>query len=263
MLFTFWYFIKAEWQASLTYRSMLAIWMFGAFFPSLVMLSVWLKVLEGQVVPSFSRQMFVTYYLLMPLVRNFTGAWAGFYLPKKIRDGELLSKLTKPIHPIFPDLANNLAEKFTKTWFILPMVLLTAFVYQVNPFVFSANQLILAIIIVSVGLVILFLLDWLIGLLGFWLLDPQPLRIIDDALSFLFGGQVLPLVLFPDWLKTIAYFLPYRYAISLPMEVLTGTLPLNELVPALAVQAAWLVGLLALLRFTWQRGLRTYQAYGG
>jgi ABC-2 type transport system permease protein len=263
MLRKLYFLIKAEWQSSLTYRSMLAVWMFGLFFMPFLMLTIWLSILgEGGAGP-FSRRMFITYYLALPFVANFTGAWAGFYLPRKIREGDLSLRLLQPLHPIYLDLANNLAEKFTKTWFLIPMVLAAAALYGVEPIFFSAGQLVLASSSILAGLLIHFLLDWLLGLLGFWLADPQPLTYINTAFLYFFGGRILPLSLFPEKLRLAADLLPYRYISSLPLEILSGGEPAPSLFFSLAGQGFWLLVFLAALVFVWRRGLRRYEAYGG
>ncbi|GIV96368.1 MAG: hypothetical protein KatS3mg057_1025 [Herpetosiphonaceae bacterium] len=83
------------------------------------------------------------------------------------------------------------------------------------------------------------------------------------VLIFLFAGQVAPIALLPGALHTLAVVLPYRYALSFPVEVLVGNLSRGEVWTGLAIQLAWLAIIGVLYRFVWNKGLKHYVAVGG
>jgi ABC-2 type transport system permease protein len=81
------------------------------------------------------------------------------------------------------------------------------------------------------------------------------------AERFLNGG-LIPLALFPPWAMGIVQAQPFRYTLSFPLEILTGTLSVDAMVRGFAWQAAYAVGLYALYRVQWRYGLRAYSAAG-
>jgi ABC-2 type transport system permease protein len=78
-----------------------------------------------------------------------------------------------------------------------------------------------------------------------------------------FGGRLLPLNLLPGWLLTAGQVLPFASLYAFPMELLLGQPSTQDIVSGFARQTIWLLGLTALVRWSWNRGLLAYEAYGG
>jgi ABC-2 type transport system permease protein len=74
---------------------------------------------------------------------------------------------------------------------------------------------------------------------------------------------VVPTDLFPPALRAVVDWLPFRYQIGLPVEVMTGALTPGQTVSALARQWMWVGIGLATTTLMWRRGLRRFAAYGG
>jgi ABC-2 type transport system permease protein len=67
----------------------------------------------------------------------------------------------------------------------------------------------------------------------------------------------------PSWVQVIADWLPFRYIIALPVEVLMGRAEPSLIVKGIVVQVAWLTICLIAKRLLWHFGLRQYTAVGG
>jgi len=76
------------------------------------------------------------------------------------------------------------------------------------------------------------------------------------------AGQFVPLALFPPSMAGFLEVQPFRYTLSFPLEVLTGSLAPDALARGFAWQAGYLLGLSALYRLIWHYGLRAYAASG-
>ena len=103
---------------------------------------------------------------------------------------------------------------------------------------------------------------WL-ALLAFWATRADALLVLQDSLIFLLAGQVAPIALLPGAMQQAARWLPFRYMIGFPVEVLTGKLAAGELWSGLALQGGWLLVALALSALVWRAGSRNYTAIGG
>jgi ABC-2 type transport system permease protein len=103
---------------------------------------------------------------------------------------------------------------------------------------------------------------WL-ALLAFWATRADALLALQDALVFLLAGQVAPVALLPGLLQDAATWLPFRYMVGFPVELLTGQLSPAAIRSGFTIQLAWLAVALALSDTLWRRGLHRYAAIGG
>lgn len=73
----------------------------------------------------------------------------------------------------------------------------------------------------------------------------------------------MPLNLLPRPLRALVEWLPFRYQIALPVELMTGAVDRARAAALLGRQWGWVAALLALTLWTWRRGVRRFAAYGG
>jgi ABC-2 type transport system permease protein len=101
-----------------------------------------------------------------------------------------------------------------------------------------------------------------IGLSAFWLEDCTPLYWIWQKLSFVLGGMFVPLALYPDWLRTLAGWLPFSAMIGGPASMVlhfdAGLCALLTAKLLASIVLAWHG-----LRFTYARALRAVVVGGG
>jgi ABC-2 type transport system permease protein len=110
---------------------------------------------------------------------------------------------------------------------------------------------------------ITFLAMSVIGALAFWVESSGSLFEVWLGLFGVFSGYLVPLELFPRWLEATARFLPFRYMLGFPVEMVIGMTPRTAALRELAVQWVFVVALAAAARLAWRAGLRRFAAYGG
>jgi ABC-2 type transport system permease protein len=120
----------------------------------------------------------------------------------------------------------------------------------------------LFLLTVTLAWVLTYLIQVVFGLLSFWLDQSLGLFGVWFATWTLLSGYVAPMAILPDGVRAIAFWLPFRYMLALPVELLGGFLTAREALPQVGVQIGWVVAIGALAAFTWRRGLRRYGAYG-
>ena len=82
-------------------------------------------------------------------------------------------------------------------------------------------------------------------------------------LFFVLSGYLFPVDLFPRALRGIVDWLPFRYQLALPVELMTGAIGRRAAFSLLARQWSWVVIALGATTLTWRAGLRRFAAYGG
>jgi ABC-2 type transport system permease protein len=108
-----------------------------------------------------------------------------------------------------------------------------------------------------------FALRFMIASTAFWLLDASGARALGGALALFFSGMVLPLVLFPGWLGTLAQALPWSAIIQVPNDIWLGHHPGSGLFVALGFQLGWALALLGCCALVLRAATRKVVLQGG
>jgi ABC-2 type transport system permease protein len=107
----------------------------------------------------------------------------------------------------------------------------------------------------SLGGIVGMLLYVLVGLAAFWVHRVMPAMLIVQKLSFLLGGLLAPISLYPDWLFGFAAATPFgAHLYWVGVQVLTPSVRLFWI--GIGWQILWCVMLSALCALVWRAGLR-------
>lgn len=114
---------------------------------------------------------------------------------------------------------------------------------------------------VLLAMLVSFGLRYLASLAVFWLHDDRGVNAISLITSMFFSGVIVPLVVFPGRLGSVAHLLPWAALIQLPADVFLGKR--TDLLGVYGFQAAWAVVLLALGRLLTTVARRRLVVNGG
>lgn len=253
---------KATWLIAFTYRAQVVLYILSFVFP-LVMLAVWLTV-EQQTGPlgGFDRTGFVSYYVAAAAVFRFTNASPLYRWDRDIRTGNLSILLLKPLDPFHSYFGSMLGLRLFDLMIVLPIfvsviLLLPSVTYPLTP---------VRVLAFVCSMLIAVTLQMLIGsafaMLSFWTTQSRNFANFWQGIGQFFSGFVVPLALFPAGLRDIAYLLPFRSMVSLPIEILMGRLNGQGIGFGLLVGISWALVVTLIYRLLWRRGLRRYEAVG-
>jgi ABC-2 type transport system permease protein len=102
-----------------------------------------------------------------------------------------------------------------------------------------------------------------VGCLAFWLESATSLFDVWLGLFGVFSGYLVPLELYPRWVNDVSRFLPFRYMLSFPVELVTGGLTRSAALSQLAAQWGFVLALFAAAAGMWRLGTRRFAAHGG
>ncbi len=122
--------------------------------------------------------------------------------------------------------------------------------------------LLLAIPFGVAAVVVMLALHAAIGLSAFWLQDVSPVYWIWQKAAFVLGGLLLPLDLYPGWLRALAHATPFPALLYGPAR-LAFTPPGGEALATGLAIVAWGLLSAALLRSMWTRARRVLDVNGG
>ncbi len=253
--------LRASWQGTLEYRASILIYMLLASMP-LVSLAVWLSLAADAPIGNYSSADFISYYLALIFARHMTGAWVSHELDYLIRQGLLSPLLLKPINPIHSQIAAHISDKLFRLPLVLTPIAIAALLIPGVHFDLSPLTILLFLLSLALTFAIIFVSTYCVGLLNFWITHAEAVSELWFGLRLLLGGTLAPIDLLPAPIPQLSVYLPFRYTLSFPVEIIIGRVSGGELALGFAVQLVWLAIFIALYRLLWVRGLRAYSAVG-
>ena len=124
------------------------------------------------------------------------------------------------------------------------------------------HSLPLALIAVLGAWTLNFMVNGIIGLAAFVSEEVAPYEWIYQKFAFIFGGLLIPLDFYPQWLQNIAFVLPFPAMLYGPSRLFVSP-DVNLFVSVLGQQAIWIMVLGILLTVAYRRGLAYLTVNGG
>jgi ABC-2 type transport system permease protein len=208
----------------------------------------------------------VTYVWLGQALLMTVALWGGGTtddLAERIRTGDVAIDLYRPVGLLGWYLAGDLGRA---TYHLLTRGVAPTFVgillFDIR---MPAGPVAAVAFLVSLPLAVTvsFALRFLVASTAFWLLDASGPRVLSGALALFFSGMVLPLVLFPGWLGTLAMTLPWSAIIQVPNDLWLGQYPGVAALAAIGFQLAWALALLACCALVLRAATRKVVLQGG
>lgn len=254
--------VRVGFAEAIAYRAEMLVWVLSTTMP-LIMLALWSAVAADAPVGRFDQKDFVGYFLATFIVRQLTGAWLAWQLSFEVRTGTLAMRLLRPLHPMVSYAVENLAALPLRLVVALPVAILALLLVGSRALPRSPALWGVWALAVLGGWLITFLANGIIGCLALW--TGSSVKVMDVWLVafMVFSGYLVPVELFPGAMRTVVAWLPFRYQIGFPVEVMTSAYELPHALVMLARQWAFVLALLLLLNLVWRRGLRRFAAYGG
>jgi ABC-2 type transport system permease protein len=211
----------------------------------------------------YSERQIVAYFLATFIVRSLTASWVSWQINLEIRDGTLASRLLLPMPPLLAYAAIGLGSMPVRVTGSVAMAIVLWLVVGTQELTHEPLQWALWVISIGLAWALSLFVSSTIGALAFFF--DSSAKVMDAWLAglFVFSGYLIPVDLFPKALRTVVEWLPFRYQIGLPVELMLGVHSPTEAISLVGRQVGFvLVGALTTL-LVWRRGLGRYAAFGG
>ncbi len=253
---------RVGFAGAVAYRGEFLVWILSTNMP-LVMLALWMQVAREGPLGRYGEKEFVAYFIAALIVRLLTGSWVVWELNMEVRQGSLGMRLLKPLHPFVAYATDNLAALPLRILLSLPIAIgalawtgastihATWVHWVITPFAIFGAWAITFCAMLAIG--------------ALALLWESALAVFDGWMGcyFVLSGYLMPLELFPAWLRDATSWMPFRYCLAFPVETMIGMESAPRALEELAVQWTWVAVLLAIALLTWRRGLARYAVYVG
>jgi ABC-2 type transport system permease protein len=247
---------------TVAYRAEFLIWMLTTTLP-LIMLGLWTSVAREAPFAGFGTREFTAYFLGALIVRNLTGSWVVWQLSDEIRRGALSIRLLKPVHPFVVLGLSHLAAVPLRALVALPFATILLLTTAREILVSSAAGLTILVASVIGAWLLTFFFMIMIGSIALFIDKAMAVMEVYLGIYAVLSGYLIPLELMPPWVTQLAQWLPFRYMLGFPVEVMCGFYPSDAAAARdLAVQWAFVALAIAAALAVWRRGIRRYEAFG-
>jgi ABC-2 type transport system permease protein len=243
----------------------LAFWVqfFTQFIAMAVTVYFWRGIYLGQAtLGGLNLRQTLNYMMLAQLVFPLLQASLIGQFGSLLRDGQLAIELLRPVDFQFQKFAYFQVGSWILLVQQLPLFgvawLLLGLELPADPTVWIAFTVSLLL-----GQAILLFFDWIFSCLAFYTTDAMGFYLARTAVSSFFSGLLVPLAMMPGWLQTVAYSFPFAQAISVPVSLLSGIIPLTDLPRIWLIQVVWLIGLAGISRLVFRIAIRKVTFQGG
>jgi ABC-2 type transport system permease protein len=254
-------------QSNLVYRWNFALRAIFSLFHLAVVFILWGAAYQGKTsIGGFDLAQTMTYFVAVLLMQFFISASNEDYqISEDIRNGLINQFLLKPINYFGYRFSIFVAARLVAGGLaLIPVLIALPLLLGHLHFPTEAWRIGYAIPALAMSAIIQFSIAYCFGLLTFWFLEIQSFIVLSLAIETLLAGQVFPLDLMPKWLFDLSQYLPYYYQMYFPVSIITGrATDISAILLHLAIQAFWVLALLAVGETLWRRGLRRHTAVGG
>lgn len=266
-----WTILKTCLEERLVYRADFAFGTFVRFLPIVTQIFLW-GAIYASASHNPSRRMngytyrdMVAYYLLVMVSRAFSsmpGLSEG--IATDIRDGTIKKYLTQPIDMLGYLFWHRFAHKLVyyavaTVPFALVFWLCRGY-FDGWPDGLTIGAWAAALLL---SFLVGFLLEALIGLIGFWFLEVSSLVFIYMMINYFLSGHMIPLDWLPAAISRPVQLLPFQYLAYFPAAIMLHRYTHAELARELLIELGWVLVLFAANRIAFARGVRRYGAFGG
>lgn len=257
--------VAAAIKQELAYRFDFFTGLLGALLTMALLYYLWTAIYNNATSFAMSYQALITYVCLG---QAFSFARPGqrrvmMRIGVGIRSGDVLIDLIRPTDYQLLTFSDTLGAYLMETVMVsLPSYLLALLLFGI-----SAPASLPAAIGFLISLIgaffLVFSLDFLIGLLAFWTFSVWGLGYAKIAMIDILAGTIIPLTLFPGWLRRIVLVLPFKGMAYTPLAIYVGEIAGGGIRTSILGQFAWGIGLVLLTRLLWLKARRRIEIQGG
>ena len=206
----------------------------------------------------------ITYFVLCQVFFMLMPFWgARSEVTNAIKDGSVALQLTKPVdfHAYW------FADECGRACYYLFMRGLPTFLISIIFFTVAIPTQPITLMAFAASMILATFMSAAITIAifssAFWTLDTTGISGLSYSIITLFSGMLVPIALWPEWLGSLAAWLPFGGLIDVPFSIYLGKITGVGIWIAIGKQMIWFVFFLGLGRLLLQRGFSRLVIQGG
>lgn len=259
----YWIVFEKSLKSELTYRSA-ALWgIVSAVLSFLIQIFLWQALLSTGVRQDTSFTDMLLYVLINSFMLQLTRTNVAGVIEDAMIDGTISMELLRPIsykgYMLSQTMGKNFYGSLTAT---VPVLILSLF-FLSGAVLPNMIHILLFILAALLGIALMFEVTYLAGLAAFWLQRCWFIRFYLYGLRSIFGGTMVPIWFYPEFLKSFSYWLPFRYMTFEPINIFLMKTPVEQAWVSIFAALLWLVGLSIADKLIWRAAAKKLTVNGG
>lgn len=253
---------KLCFRQQVQYKWNLVFQVAGNFLRIYIKICIWQALLQVGGGGNTDFKTMAAYSVMGEIVFLLTNSHVAADLSDRVRTGLISVDLIRPVSLKWYFFFRQTGENIYYFIFEGLTVTIVSFLIcklSVPPVIVAAEFSICLIL----GMLIMFHIQYMIGLFTFWMKDGTYSRMITDALFVLFSGVEIPLWFYPEWLKTISVLFPFRFVAYEPISIWLGLSSQSRVGNILFMQLLWLIVLVIMEKLLWNKIQKSIEIQGG
>ncbi len=254
-------------QNSLEYRFNFFMGFISLFFPIFIQLFLWKAVYSHAVnvnLYGFTYQQMIVYTIVAALISRLVATGLEYDINHDIKSGGLNKYLVRPIgyfpYKIYVFLGGKVLSFVVTLLLLLGIILFIAY-YIHAPI--GVARILVFIVVLALAVILNSMISYTVSAIAFWLTDVSYFFHVTALLIQIFSGGIFPLDIFGQRLLTLFNWLPFKYTIYMPVNVINGKLAMIQVLHVIGLQLLWIGIIILLSRHIWKVAIKKYIAVGG
>lgn len=251
-----------EWSV---YRSHSLVSLFVGPVYFLVQYFIWKAVYNTHSsIKGLSLEQMIMYYAIAALIGYITMDFADWNLQMLVHTGKFLTFVLRPVQHVYFAFSQKVGHRILGLIFeCVPVYLIFVFIMEIRV---APAQPFWAVISVALGFVMMFMVDYCVGITAFWLTRTSGVRRMFLLLRDISSGVFVPLTLFPGIVQKVFFVLPFQFITYVPIRVFIGSYELAGIsctIPQIVGIQAIAAGLMTVFTLLFYRlGIRQFTGVG-
>lgn len=256
---------KTELLSFLPYRTTIIFLSAWSFVDCFVFSFLWLTASQN-ISMAYSRPQIAYYFFFLSITAIITNSWCNFLFSNDLKTGKTSYFLLRPYDLMLNYAGNNIGQKLAKLLTLLPLwgIWLIVLVYKFGARDIHLWNIAMFSLVLILSGALVFLMDYCIALLSFWILETRYLYIfVVSIMSLVFGGYFIPIGMWPTWFQKVLFILPFHFQFSFPVEVSLGNYSPQKIFLGILLQFFWITAMILTARKIFTQGVAKNPGFGG
>lgn len=238
-------------------------WCLNPFISTVVEIAMWWTMFSAMGVSTlggYSREYYLSYVTWAVFFARISANWMyEFRMLNEVDSGSINSILVRPVHFYEFYLGQFMGYKIAT---IVASLWLPAIISFIVGGTTDFSRMPLSILLVLCYLIFTYTLTFCLVTLAFRLIKVTSFTVTKNFFIWLASGELFPLDLLPQSIKTIAFYFPFASGCYIPVGYLTHRLDESFIAQGFAACLIWTLILGALGATSWRKGLKIYSGTG-
>ncbi len=164
----------------------------------------------------------ITYVCVITIINQIISRNTEMEIGAKVSSGNISIDLIRPINFFVYLFFNRVGVVFFNFVFsIIPLIFTAKVIFKID-IVKDISTLVITITSVLLSFILVYMFEFLVGLVSFWTTQVFGVSILKSSLINLLAGLTVPLTFYPESIQKILINLPFQAMYNIPASIYSG-----------------------------------------